>query len=126
MPTPTSPRKSPCELCQRARRPYGALIEDYPGTVQAANARECVTCRNRRIATGLSFEDYQARSVGALGESDHSAWFGSLDSCTDYVAAAKPLTADDLARVAQLVDHDPELMWMLGLTERNDHAPVPA
>jgi len=94
--------------------------------VQAANARECVTCRNRRVATGLSFEEYQERELDGLGETSLSSWFGGLDSDSDYVAPPKPITADDREKVARLVDHDPELMWMLGLTERNDHAPVAA
>jgi len=128
MTTPTSPSSGvpPCALCHRPRRPNGALIEDCPGTVQAANARECVTCRNRRVATGLSFEEYQERELDGLGETSLSSWFGGLDSDSDYVAPPKPITADDREKVARLVDHDPELMWMLGLTERNDHAPVAA
>jgi len=85
-----------------------------------------VTCRNRRIASGLTFEEYQARTRDGLGETGLSAWFGGLDSDSDYVAPPKPITAEDVEKVARLVDHDPELMWMLGLTERNDHAPVPA
>ncbi|MFB7890295.1 hypothetical protein ACFCZ3_19815 [Cellulosimicrobium cellulans] len=121
-PTPTS-RTRPCEVCDRPRRPNGTRVSDFPGTIQSATARECVTCYARRIATGLSFDEFHAREV-----EDHpsSVGLGGLDSFDHYVTAGEPLTDDQVAKVARLVAHDPELMWMLGLTERTDHAPVPA